>query len=205
MTPRIVDPSLHTFRSPKLQSIVAEAISFLATTPVHPLPPQSPFEGVGVYILYYKGALDQYKSIASKNKKECTVPIYVGKAVPLGWRTARIGRLAVTKSLSGRLREHARSIASTNLLVEDFSCRFMIVDRIEIDLITAIEAHLVRQYQPLWNSVIDGFGNHDPGSGRYNQAKSEWDVLHPGRSWAERLTGRPPKLENILAKLKKIR
>ena len=34
---------------------------------------------------------------------------------------------------------------------------------------------------------MDGFGNHDPGSGRYAQQKSPWDELHPGREWANRL------------------
>ncbi|MBN1485361.1 MAG: Eco29kI family restriction endonuclease [Chloroflexia bacterium] len=55
-------------------------------------------------------------------------------------------------------------------------------------------------WNPLWNSGLDGFGNHDPGRGRYNQAKSEWDVLHPGRPWAERLTGASPGLKEIIEK-----
>lgn len=42
-------------------------------------------------------------------------------------------------------------------------------------------------FRPVWNMVIDGFGNHDPGSGRYNQKISSWDTLHPGRSWAMKL------------------
>jgi hypothetical protein len=37
------------------------------------------------------------------------------------------------------------------------------------------------------NLEIDGFGNHDSGSGRHQQKKSPWDVIHPGREWAERL------------------
>ena len=39
----------------------------------------------------------------------------------------------------------------------------------------------------VWNIVLEGFGNHDPGSGRYNQQRSAWDVIHPGRYWAEKL------------------
>jgi len=39
----------------------------------------------------------------------------------------------------------------------------------------------------LWNIVLDGFGNHEPGSGRYNQQRSAWDIIHPGRQWAEKL------------------
>jgi len=56
---------------------------------------------------------------------------------------------------------------------------------------------------PLWNTVIDGFGNHDPGAGRYNQAKSAWDVLHPGRPWAERLSGASPHVEDVIAKARR--
>jgi len=40
-------------------------------------------------------------------------------------------------------------------------------------LISTVEAALIRYYKPIWNTQIDGFGNHDPGKGRYNQAKSE--------------------------------
>jgi hypothetical protein len=53
----------------------------------------------------------------------------------------------------------------------------------------SIEAALIKINMPLWNTAVDGFGNHDPGSGRYEQAKSDWDVIHPGRSWAEKCNG----------------
>lgn len=53
------------------------------------------------------------------------------------------------------------------------------------------------QFHPLWNVAIDGFGNHDPGKGRYEQAKSDWDVIHPGRTWAARCNG-IPKAESII-------
>jgi hypothetical protein len=46
---------------------------------------------------------------------------------------------------------------------------------------------LIEKNKPLWNVVVDGFGNHDPGSGRYNQQISAWDTIHPGRSWAKKL------------------
>jgi hypothetical protein len=49
------------------------------------------------------------------------------------------------------------------------------------------ESLLIEGFAPLWNRVLDGFGNHDPGKGRYQQQKSPWDVIHGGRSWADRL------------------
>ena len=49
------DHSLHMFRSPKLQSVVEDAIQFFMATPVHSLPPPSRFIGSGAYALYYHG------------------------------------------------------------------------------------------------------------------------------------------------------
>jgi len=77
----------------------------------------------------------------------------------------------------------------------------MVLNDQESNLIGTVEAALIRLYKPLWNSVIDGFGNHDPGKGRYEQAKSEWDVIHPGRNWAKRLRGQSPNIYDILIKI----
>ena len=55
-----------------------------------------------------------------------------------------------------------------NLDLKDFHCRFMILENAACDMIGTIEAALIRCYTPVWNSSIDGFGNHDPGKGRYN-------------------------------------
>ena len=201
-----VDVKLHTFSSPTFASVVAEAIRFFKNTPVHSLPPVSSFEGAGVYALYYIGAFDLYERLAKMNEKEYVLPIYVGKAVPEGWRTARTSASPGEHVLHSRLRQHARNIRQTkNLNVADFYTRFMVLKDVEIDLVVPVEAELIRHYVPVWNNLVDGFGNHDPGAGRYNQAKSEWDVLHPGRTWAERLTGNPPDLGRITAKLKRWR
>lgn len=191
----------HTFRSPKFESVVKEAISFFATTPTYQLSSLQTFSGAGVYGLYYTGSFDLYDKLAKANQADLKHPIYIGKAVAPGWRTAR------TKTTSGayichRLNEHTRSIKQVaNLTVEDFSFRFMILTNVEYDLIVPVEAALIRNHEPLWNNVIDGFGNHNPGRGRYNQAPSEWDVLHPGRSWVARLTGNPPDIEATTAKV----
>lgn len=198
------DYSLHVFRSPKFQSVVNEAIEFFANTPLHRLLPPGQFLGPGVYGLYYIGAYELYAKIAQLNQGACVQPIYVGKAVPPGWRTARTGT-SETFDLYQRLREHTRSIErGANLRIDDFRCRFMILNGIEGDLIVPVEAELIRKYLPLWNTVVDGFGNHDPGAGRYNQALSEWDVLHPGRLWADRLTGVSPILEDVIAKIRRV-
>lgn len=64
--------------------------------------------------------------------------------------------------------------------------------------IWCIEAALIRKYKPIWNTLIDGFGNHDPGKGRYEQAKSDWDICHPGRPWAEKCQGKSKNQKCLL-------
>jgi hypothetical protein len=74
----------------------------------------------------------------------------------------------------------------------------MILERAESDLIGTVEAALIRSYKPIWNTLIDGFGNHDPGSGRYEQAMSDWDVCHPGRLWAKKCKGKHKTKKELL-------
>lgn len=187
----------HIFRSDKFKSVVEDAIQFFANTPVHPLPPTSRFIGSGVYGLYYDGSFPDYQPLSSLNKPEVRYPIYVGKAVPQGWRTGRT-EIMEKADLHGRLREHARSRSETNNLnLDDFRCRFMILKGVEADLIVPTEAALIRTYSPLWNQTVAGFGLHHVGKQRFNQQRTQWDTLHPGRSWTQFLTGTSPDLEGI--------
>ena len=53
------------------------------------------------------------------------------------------------------------------------------------------EGLLIASFSPIWNNLVDGFGIHDPGSGRDKQKRSRWDAIHPGRAFAEKVA--PPK------------
>ena len=102
-------------------------------------------------------------------------------------------------ALKRRLGEHARSIQqASNLTLSDFRTRYLVVDDIWIAL---AESLLITQFQPLWNVIIDGFGNHDPGRGRRNQARSDRDVLHPGRPWTEKLASGNSTAEELRARI----
>lgn len=189
----------HIFHSVSLVKLIEEAVEFMVNTPIEALPPVEKFSGGGVYALYYRGDFAKYKSIYIKN---LDLPIYVGKAVLPGWRQGKETIKENEPALLRRLNEHARSIdAVENLNIKDFLCRFIVLKSQEADLISTVEAAMTRKYIPLWNSHIDGFGNHDPGKGRYEQAKSEWDVLHPGRVWADRLKGTPPNNNKVEEKI----
>ena len=173
---------------------VAEA---LLDRPIMPLPPEA-FQGAGIYAIYYIGNYPAYKPIAVKNRKDrFESPIYVGKAVPEGARKGGLGLDAPAgKVLFKRLMEHAKSIQeATNLGLDDFRCRYLVTDDIWIPL---GESLVIEMFKPLWNQLIDGFGNHAPGSGRYNQQRSPWDVIHPGREWAMKCRENIKTEESIL-------
>ena len=87
--------------------------------------------------------------------------------------------------LYNRLRVHYASIdQASNLAVQGFLCRYLIIDEIWVPL---AESLLITQFAPVWNQAVDGFGIKTPGAGRNLQKRSEWDVLHPGRSFASGL------------------
>ncbi len=176
-----------------LGASVAEA---MVSTKVNKLGGLTEFSGAGIYAIYYTGEFSAYAKLTAHNKgKAFSAPIYVGKAVPAGARKGGVSGAVVGRPLFNRLCEHAESIrAVSNLDIDDFHCRFLVVDDIWIPL---GESLLIARYSPIWNTSIDGFGNHDPGSGRYNGMRPRWDVLHPGRHWAERCRERPETAEDI--------
>ncbi len=205
MKPQAFDRSKHVYKNDAFAELVKDAVRFFNGTPVHTLPPPESFLGTGVYALYYTGGNSLYKRYAELNRLAYGYPIYVGKAVPKGWRQARSSDNALNQSreLIGRLREHGRSIThSADLLLEDFMCRFVIFEEEGSDMISTIEAALIKLNKPLWNTAVDGFGNHDPGSGRYEQAKSDWDVIHEGRAWANKCNGAHAGKNVIVSKIR---
>ncbi|WP_136053599.1 Eco29kI family restriction endonuclease [Microbacterium sp. K5D] len=170
---------------PNLGKSVANAILETDPTPIQSV---ARFTGAGVYAIYYTGDFPAYSAIGEANRDgKFELPIYVGKATPSG------GRRGVTLTTSGtplfsRLDDHRKSIeAATNLDAADFYVRWLVVESIWIPL---GESVLIQHFAPVWNAVIDGFGNHDPGNGRYNGLNTKWDTLHPGRVWAPRLRPR---------------
>lgn len=155
------------------------------------------FKGAGIYAIYYGGNFEPYEGLVSKVKiGEPLSPIYVGKAVPPG---SRKGNAEIDADpgtvLYRRLKKHTESIQlAENLDVNDFTTRYLVVEDIWIPL---GESLLIARFSPLWNKIVDGFGNHDPGSGRYQQLRSRWDVLHPGRPWALKCAERGETLKDI--------
>lgn len=195
----------HVYSNPAFAEFLKDAVRAFNGSPVAPLPPPS-FTGSGVYALYCTASTGPYAKFGREiNRLEYKTPIYVGKAVPPGWRQSRqLENVEDTSSaLSGRLRQHARSIEQgKGLTPADFACRFLIFEGVSVAMIAAVEASLIGLYTPLWNSVVDGFGNHDPGKKRAAGRLTQWDSLHPGRAWVSGMTGDPQDAKVVLKRVK---
>lgn len=153
--------------------------------PVHPLGDVPSFKGAGVYIIYYTGDHHLYTAIAAKNRGgKWDQPIYIGEAARKGARKG--GVLAEGPpgpAIWSRLKNHAESIRDVrDLEIADFWCKYLAIEDFFIPL---CESLLIDRYMPVWNKVVDGFGNKTLGKNRKGQqAISMWDLLHQGRGGA---------------------
>jgi hypothetical protein len=174
--------------------------SELLSRPSDPLKSIDHLLGAGVYVIYYTGSFSPYAPIATANRHEMNLPIYVGKAIPKGGRKGGLTKdAAVGKALADRLRQHASSIDEcSNLNLDDFHVRHLVVDDVWIPL---GENMLIESFKPVWNRAVDGFGNKDPGKRRATQFKSPWDVLHPGRSFSHKLADSSLTAELVLQRV----
>ena len=162
-----------------VEELGKNAVRALMDYPPSKLPPDESFDGGGVYTIHYSGAFPAYADMDDEE------PIYVGKADLPGKRQGRTAVKRTGPALYRRLSKHADSIQSAeNLDLHDFSCRWLVLDPVWIGL---TEQVLISAYRPIWNVTVDGFGNNDPGRGRHNQRRSQWDTLHPGRAWSVHL------------------
>ncbi len=107
----LFDRSQHVYTSPDFDEIIKDTIRFFNGTPVYPLPVPERFHGTGIYALYCIAKSGIYSRFHTMNRTAFNIPIYVGKAVPKGWRQAR-QTSSETRSyeLNSRLNEHSRSI-----------------------------------------------------------------------------------------------
>ncbi|WP_405615046.1 Eco29kI family restriction endonuclease [Streptomyces sp. NBC_01508] len=139
-----------------------------------------PVYGSGIYALYYTGPNTLYSEISSPN---CEHPVYVGQARVTGVRKGRALENPDSVVLWDRLYEHRRSISQAHdLEVDDFQVRYLVAIEAFVSL---AERVIIKHYHPVWNSIVDGFGNHDPGANRRPKSKRPaWDELHPGRWWS---------------------
>ncbi len=156
--------------------------SALMARPLTPLDKVPPFWGSGIYSLYAGAGADTaglYAPLVGT-----PAPVYVGQARARGARKGlEIADIPErSRALWSRVDEHRASVEqAADLDVQVFLVRWLVSDELFVPM---AEALMINTYLPVWNRVVGGFGNHDPGAGRRQQARSQWDTLHPGRSWA---------------------
>lgn len=143
----------------------------------HPLAALPKFYGSGVYAIYYRGPFDAYAPIANAD-----TPIYVGKADPADANAQTPTEQGIR--LWNRLKDHRKSIIATELAIDDFECRYLVVRSAWQG---TAESYLIQRFMPVWNNearVCYGFGKHGDDPETRSNTRSPWDTLHPGRPWA---------------------
>lgn len=179
---RKVDPNElpDAFFDPAEPSLIGNFVALaLMAQDRKPLGTLKRFYGAGVYAIYYRGDAELYAPIAGTE-----TPIYVGKADPQGNAKTPIDQ---GTRLSSRLDEHRRNIEKVaGIEIGDFDFRALAV---QSGYQAAAENHLIRMFWPIWNNetnILFGIGKHGDSSETRANNKSPFDIVHPGRKWAER-------------------
>lgn len=157
----------------------------LLEQPLHSLPPSDRFTGAGVYALYYTGNHSAYADLVALDDGAggTKYPVYIGSAVRENAKQGFNPRPTAQARLWTRLGHHADSIREveaagldTDFRLEDFRCRFLVL---QDAYITLAESVLIATFRPAWNGM--GFGSKVVGGERMSGRPSLWDSLHPGR------------------------
>ncbi len=150
----------------------------LESAPPIPLAQDPATRADGIYAVYYTGRDPLYRPVSTPS---CTTPLYVGTARPSGMpRHSASGQ--PTGALNKRMKDHRKTIDQTqDLDLADFHVRYLPVEEVWIP--GAVQL-MIGDHRPVWNTVVEGFGHHNPGSARrHSTPRSPWDELHPGRPW----------------------
>lgn len=173
---------MEVFNPLDMENLAASIVAKITGMDPLPLKELERFNGVGIYALYYRGDFPAYGYFSRTVDPADWEPIYIGKASPPGGRRG-LTTVVNSPALFKRLSDHAKSINSAiNLDIADFYVRWLVMEEFWIPL---GESAMIRRHRPLWNTLLDGFGNHAPGGGRKKGAKTRWDTVHPGRPWAD--------------------
>ncbi|MFN7180013.1 Eco29kI family restriction endonuclease [Hyphomonas sp.] len=156
----------------------------LLEQPVWRMPPEV-FAGAGVYALYYTGSHPAYADLVRIDQGRHKFPLYIGKAVAQNAKQGFSPAGGAGKKLYDRIHNHAKSInQASNLELDDFRCRFLVLNDAYI---TLAESVMIRLFRPAWNGT--SFVSNVVGKNRIDGDVGIWDALHPGRG------GRPSGTE----------
>ena len=162
-----------------IDAFTDSTIAHFSNLPMQPFSATMP-EGPGVYAIYRTFGRGLYGPYTDTG-----VPLYVGQVAASG---ARRPGARSRGTLSQRINAHRGSLEAGHLAPWHFALRVLEVEPL---LISAVERILIHRYCPPWQTVVDGFSLNCPGQGRIaGQIRSQWDTLHPGRTWASAMKPR---------------
>lgn len=168
----------------------------LLEQPLSKMPPEMPFGGAGVYALYYRGDHEAYSTLRQLDGDRFKYPIYIGKAAGESAKQGFSPNGSGERKLFGRIVEHARSIAAVeNLKLDDFQCRYLVLNDAYIAL---AESVMIRLFRPPWNGM--SFGSKVVGKNRMGGQTGLWDALHPGRGGRPAGSERADKAAQLIAR-----
>ncbi|WP_315550934.1 Eco29kI family restriction endonuclease [Rothia mucilaginosa] len=162
-----------------------------------------PFYGAGIYAIYYTGSYPAYSLMAEQNiENPGSFPIYIGKAEVANSRKGGLDISAdysLTRKLYERLSMHKETIQSAeNLDICDFQFKVLALTPIWIPFAENI---LIARKRPVWNDILEGFGNKNPGIKRRSGKRPKWDTVHPGRFWSREMPLGGESVEDLCAKV----
>ncbi len=102
-----------------LKTLAESMAKVVLEQPVHALDLLGPFEGPGIYIIYYTGKFASYRQIGRQNQNgKWTQPIYVGEAARKGARKGGVLTEARGgKALFNRLQNHAERFVTQRISI----------------------------------------------------------------------------------------
>ncbi|MFF2566726.1 Eco29kI family restriction endonuclease [Streptomyces sp. NPDC058084] len=157
--------------------------------PLMPMTDEIPkFEGSGLYAIYYRGTSIQFYAPL----RDYEIPVYVGQSVSNNSATGKV--VKASAPLHGRMVKHRVSVSDAGLPLDEFYFRALRTPDIHANL---GEKGLISGYQPVWNSILRGFGSNEQGGATRQSAKSMWDTVHDGR---KRTYGSEPHDREALVK-----
>jgi hypothetical protein len=145
----------------------------------------APRSGAGVYVISYVGGNELYAPADGAETH-----LYAGVAAATDM-VGLIGELTgdAGPRLYNRMRRNAQTLRAvcaaegSGLSPDDFVARALPVSSWWAQL---AQVALVAQMKPVWNVTVTGFDAVDPGGPAATRAMPDFDVLHPGRTWASR-------------------
>ena len=161
----------HVYHNEAFAELCKDAVRAFNGTPVCGMPPPR-FTGSGVYAIYCTAKRGIYERYGNKvNRMGYNVPIYVGKAVPKGWREENPEAFCSLPIKNQILFWQGEIEKTIGVSANDFHCRISQIDEQSLTLIDGMYDTLIDAFHPVWNAVFCSCINK-------NDVALRWKMIH---------------------------